>query len=662
MKFSPRRRAVIEPLDPRLLYAVNNATADLIRLDDLRAKYPALTGGGQVIAMIDTGVNYNLSQLGGGFGAGKKVIAGYDFVDNDADPMDTDGHGTAVAGVIAASEYAAGGKTYSGIAPDAKLVVLRVAEGETGISNGTIEEALQWVIANRTKYGISVVNLSLGGGEYTADPGDQTTGDEYQTLADAGVFVTAASGNDGETSAGNDAIAYPAADDNVFAAGSVNDSGVVSTYTQRGNLVDLLAPGEDITALSLTAGSFASISGTSFSSPMVAGAAALLRQAAGTIGANDIASALVTSGVNTYDGDNETGRTTERTYERLDLFAAVAEVRERFNNASKTLAAGVGTVLDSAVDRAGILHVAYYDAATADLMYTTRNQSGTWGAPQRVDGSGTDTGRSLSIAVSPGGQVGIAYFDATQADLKYAALDGGQWSTRRVDRPKNVGSFSSLVFDDAGNPVIAYYALSGRNLKLATYVRSVDSFARQTLDSAGDVGAYASLAYNLTNDGTSVLAVAYSDRTNGDLKYARYGTGGFGNVWETFVAADTDGVANISLGLTTGQAQIAYQSTAAGDIRFAYRANSVWNNETIATTGALGNAVSLYYDGNYTPLVAYYNRTKGTVSVATTSAGILDTSSRTAWSVTPVAVGGRALASAGGVLLYLDDAGDVLTM
>ena len=81
---------------------------------------------GVTVAVIDTGIDYTQPSLGGGFGKNFKVVGGYDFFDNDSDPMDETGHGTNVAGVIAAKPYTVNGVTYQGVAPDAKLVALRV--------------------------------------------------------------------------------------------------------------------------------------------------------------------------------------------------------------------------------------------------------------------------------------------------------------------------------------------------------------------------------------------------------------------------------------------------------------------------------------------------------------------------------------------------------
>src|SRR5689334_11913103 len=111
MPYSPRSDSQVEPLESRRLLATSwGAIPKLVRQDLAVQQFGQFTGAGQAIAVIDTGIDYTHPNLGGGFGPGHKVEGGYDFVDNDANPMDTYGHGTEVAGVLAASPFDFNGK------------------------------------------------------------------------------------------------------------------------------------------------------------------------------------------------------------------------------------------------------------------------------------------------------------------------------------------------------------------------------------------------------------------------------------------------------------------------------------------------------------------------------------------------------------------------
>jgi subtilisin family serine protease len=602
-----------ESLERRTLLAYSPA-AELIGQTALLADRPDLTGVGQTIATIDTGVNYNHPALGGGFGPGFKVVGGYDFVDNDADPMDTNGHGTMVAGMAVANEFTHNGTTYRGIASGAKLVALRVGSGTSGIPDSRIEDALQWVLDNRQTYNITVVNISLGGGAFDSPNTNGTWGDELQRLIDAGVFVVAASGNDGANVTG---VASPSSSSTVFSVGSINGSDVISGFTQRGQLLDLLAPGEGMVSTSLGTG-FSGIGGTSFATPVVAGAAALMRQINFGASPGDIASVLKSSSASNYDGDAETGRITNRVYGRLDLVAAADMMTARAQAGPAAIPGTSRTALDTQIDAWGVTHMAYYDEIDTELRYITRNTAGVWSQPVTIDGVGTDTGSHLSLALDQTGKPAIAYFDSTYADLKYADFNGQEWETRRLDRPKATGQFPSLAFDRQNQAMIAYHLKSGANLRFVQFKRDAGGWERSTLDSAGNVGRFPSLAYTVNDDGTDIFAVAYADDTNGNLKYIRYSSApeNVGGGWLTAVVDDLSGVANIDLSLETGQAHIAYRDTLNGDVKFAYR-NTDWFTELVADTGSVGISVSLFYDPSGNPAIAYHNRTKDATYLAT---------------------------------------------
>jgi subtilisin family serine protease len=624
MNSSRRLVSMIEQLDFRRLLAYS-AYAQLVNQDDAISAYSNITGKGVTVAVIDTGVDYNHTNLGGGFGAGKKVVAGYDFYSNDSDPMDESGHGTMVAGTIAASSYTVGGVTYQGVAPDAKIVALRVGT-ESSIPYSNIEKALQWVIDKYDDYGISIINLSLGSGNYTDSEIDDTLSDEFETLHNLGIFVVAASGNSNESTNSpitKDGIAYPAADPNVFAVAAVNSSDVITSWSQRGDELDLLAPGENLVMLKKGGGT-ATSSGTSFASPYVAGAAALIKQALSTAKAGDIGSILLASGVNNRDGSGETGNTTTLQFSRLNILGALNLVANR--NATNS-SPNLGRMYDTALDSQGVLHAAFF--ADGKLAYATRSTDGTWSKSQIVDSS-SNVGYYISIAVDGTGKAGISYFDANNTSLKYASFGGATWSTTSIDSSKNVGSFTSLAFDIDGNAYIAYYKRSGGQLKFATLDRDAGTWTKTIVDS-GNVGTYASIDMAevpvlLPNGFTgydTTLAIAYADLANGNLKYARLDLDDTAATWVMNTVEDLSGVANIELNLHWGptsnssqpfQAQIAYQDTANQDVKYAYKAGTqanpnFWGIETIASSGNNGASVQLTFDASDRPTVVYFSGT-----------------------------------------------------
>lgn len=629
MNARKRFSTMLETLDTRRLLAYS-AYAQLVNQDDAASTYPSITGAGVTVAVIDTGVDYTHANLGGGFGAGKKVIAGYDFYANDSDPMDESGHGTMVAGTIAATPYTVGGVTYSGVAPDAKIVALRVGT-ESSIPYSNIEKALQWVITNHSTYNISIINLSLGAGNYTDAETDSTLSDEFKTLHDLGIFVVAASGNSNESTNSpitQDGIAYPAADPNVFAVAAVNSSDVITTWAQRGDELDFLAPGDNLVMLKKGGGT-ATASGTSFASPYVAGAAALIKQAMPSAQGGDIGSILQASGVNNRDGSGETGNTTTLQFSRLDILGALNLVASReATNDSPNL----GKIYDTALDTQGVLHAAFYSGG--HLAYATRSIDGKWSKSQVVD-NGENVGQYLSIAVDGTGKVGISYFDAADTALKYASFNGSSWSSLTIDSAKNVGTYTSLAFDIDGNAYIAYYKRSGGQLKMATLDRDTNVWAKRIVDSSADVGLYASIdlaevAVRLTNGFTgydTTVAVAYSDVSNGDLKYARLDLDDTSATWYVATVDNLSGVANISLNLHAGpsttspQAQIAYQDVSNQDVKYAYRTppDGIWAVETVASNGNNGASVALTFDASDQPTIVYFNGTDRAVNQAVRS-------------------------------------------
>ncbi|CAM2007711.1 S8 family peptidase [Acanthopleuribacter pedis] len=229
-------------------------------------------GEGRVIAIIDTGVDYSHPDLGGGFGPEFKVIGGYDFVDNDSDPMDGHWHGTHVAGI------AAGDGQVKGIAPKAKLLAYRVLGPFGGLDTDIIaalERAADPDQNPLTDDAADVVNLSLGGPGHA----DDILSKAVDAAVEIGMVVVVAAGNNGNQryrvdSPGSARLAVTVA--------ALDQAGAVAGYSSFGPGRPQIAK-PDLAALgtltsTMPGNQYGEASGTSMASPAVAGAAAAILQ------------------------------------------------------------------------------------------------------------------------------------------------------------------------------------------------------------------------------------------------------------------------------------------------------------------------------------------------------------------------------------------------
>lgn len=223
------------------------------------------TGRGVVVAVVDTGVRANHPDLRG------RVLRGRDFIDGDTSPTDLNGHGTHVAGAIAAKKNNRQG--IAGLAPSAKILPVRVLDSAGNGNSATVARGIVYAV----NAGADVINMSLAG--------DQRDGQTQAAVAYAvsrNVVVVAAAGNRGCAAGPSFPAAYP----NVIGVGAIDRYGRVAPYSNCGAYVDVVAPGTTILSTMIyrpDAGlgcaygaNYCRLSGTSMATPYVSASAALL--------------------------------------------------------------------------------------------------------------------------------------------------------------------------------------------------------------------------------------------------------------------------------------------------------------------------------------------------------------------------------------------------
>jgi len=204
-------------------------------------------GSGVKVAVLDTGI---------GLHDDLSIAGGVSFVDNNY--YDSSGHGTAVAGVIAALLNDEG---LAGVAPDVSLYSVKIMQSSTGDLSNAIA-GMEWAINNS----MDVVSMSFGFDSYS-----QIFKEVLQEAYDKNILLVAASGNNGQ-----DNILYPAAYDSVIAVGAVTANNNLAYFSSYGFKQELVALGVDINSTSL-GNSYSTSSGTSLAAPHVAGVAALIK-------------------------------------------------------------------------------------------------------------------------------------------------------------------------------------------------------------------------------------------------------------------------------------------------------------------------------------------------------------------------------------------------
>ena len=283
------------------------------------------TGQGVIVAVVDSGSGPHPDLA-------ENLLTGHSFFGSvesqDGTDIDASGHGSHVAGIIAAA--ANNGIGGSGIAPRAKILPIQVLDQAGQGDARDVAAGVRYAADN----GAKVINLSLGG---TTESSSLTQAISYAN--DKGVLVVAAAGNGGAL----DRPKWPASLDLTLAVTAVDQSNSATPFDQRGDYIDIAAPGSNI--VSTAKGNYASLSGTSMAAGFVAGAAALLFAAEPRITNTQVRDILL----RTATDIGEPGRDLTFGVGLINMVAALAELQRMFPPIAAPQIAAVGHVGESLV-------------------------------------------------------------------------------------------------------------------------------------------------------------------------------------------------------------------------------------------------------------------------------------------------------------------------
>jgi subtilisin family serine protease len=256
------------------------------------------TGQGRKVVVLDTGYNYNHPDLASSY------LGGKDFVNNDNDPMDDDGHGTIVSGLITADGLNSAAK---GAAPDVGVIVGKVLDSQGSGFFSDVVAGIYWAVdgpdgvaGTKDDFKPDAINLSIGTsapfvykGYCNSKMPEMTKAIKY--AVDRGVLVVVAAGN-----LGTSGVSIPGCISYALTVGAVDSNDKIASFSGRGKAVDVTAPGSSL--ISTWHSMYASSTGTSLATPIVTATVALIKHESPTLSALRVQNIL-------YDTSLDLGKT-----------------------------------------------------------------------------------------------------------------------------------------------------------------------------------------------------------------------------------------------------------------------------------------------------------------------------------------------------------------
>jgi hypothetical protein len=362
----------------------------------------ALTGQGIAACVIDTGIQASHPAFGG------RVVAQKCYCSSNCcpnglaeDTVATDthflSHGTHVSGIIGAND------TYVGVAPGINIVAVKVCSSTCALSD--IIAGIDFCVTHKDDYNIKVISGSIGdGGNYISQPDCPTYFDSGIDAAySAGIVSVFASGNNGYSSG----ISYPGCSPNAIAVGATDKSDNLASFSNRGALLEVLAPGVSITSAK-SPNTYGSLTGTSQATPHVSGAVALLQQYAELTGqiftSNDIKNAFMLTGKNVSG------------YPRINILAAIEYLGYVPSNSTPVELLNISIIspTENSIFNGEVLLSANVtgNSSSAAVIWTS-NESGSLGSGESITINMTPGAHSLTAAAVSGNQTASANVNIT---------------------------------------------------------------------------------------------------------------------------------------------------------------------------------------------------------------------------------------------------------
>ncbi|MFO7773727.1 MAG: S8 family serine peptidase, partial [Dehalococcoidia bacterium] len=439
-------------------------------------------GDGIAVAVLDTGIDVNHEDL-------PALLGGENTIDSTHWGSDGNGHGTHVAGTVAALDNTWG---VVGVGPQVGLYAVKVLDASGGGTVASVVGGIDWAV----QQGIPILNMSLGTSSHV-----QSLQDACDAAYAAGHLLVAAAGNSGNPAGRGDNVGYPAKYDSVIAVAASASNDRRASFSSTGAAVELIAPGSGILS-TLPDNKYGTYSGTSMASPHVAGAAALVWAADPGLTNVELRAILQQTAEDLGLPSNHQGHGLVR----ADL--AVREVADvEPPPPPEEYDLGVSSTTGGSVTEPGEGTFTYEEGSVVDLVavadsgYVFVEWTGDTGTIADVNAASTTITMNGDYSITATFAESTAEGVVRVESITYSTR-GGRYNDRHLD-------ITLLLLDDEENPV-ADASVS------ATLHRDDGS----SWDFGGTTGSDGTVTFSLNNHGSGCYTTEIIDAAHDDLTWA----------------------------------------------------------------------------------------------------------------------------------------------